>query len=104
MSEPSESSPADSKAKCCQNPWLTCLFVSIFGMIAPPLLGLLGTVFGMVQAFDAVSKDGQGDPAALSEGISKSIVATAVGLCVSSLFLILFVISLVKVLSNRKKK
>ncbi len=83
---------------------MVCLIVSIFGMIVPPLFGLLGTVFGMVKAFDAVGKEGKGDPAALSEGISESIVATAFGLCISFLFLILFVISLVKVLSNRKKK
>ncbi|MDF1740403.1 MAG: MotA/TolQ/ExbB proton channel family protein [Verrucomicrobiales bacterium] len=104
MSESPIPSPAEPGAKCCQNPWVVSLIVSIFGIIVPPLVGVSGTVFGMVKAFDTIGTDGKADPAAFSEDISGSIVATAIGLGISFIFLIIFVISLVKVLSNRERK
>jgi len=45
-----------------------------------PLLGLLGTVLGMIKVFSAISISGLGDPQALSEGISEAMITTAVGL------------------------
>ncbi len=47
---------------------------------ASPLLGLLGTVMGMIRIFAAVSNAGIGDPQALSGGISEAMVTTATGL------------------------
>jgi len=47
-----------------------------------PLLGLLGTVLGMIKAFIAISTSGLGDPLALSEGISQAMLTTAVGLAI----------------------
>jgi biopolymer transport protein ExbB len=47
---------------------------------AAPLLGLLGTVLGMIKVFAAISISGLGDPQALSEGISEAMLTTAVGL------------------------
>lgn len=47
-----------------------------------PLLGLLGTVFGMIHMFAATSLAGLGDAKLLSEGISQAMFATAEGLCV----------------------
>ena len=49
---------------------------------AGPLLGLLGTVFGMIRMFSAVSLAGLGDPQVLSRGISEAMLTTAEGLCV----------------------
>jgi biopolymer transport protein ExbB len=49
---------------------------------AAPLLGLLGTVFGMIQMFSAVSLSGLGDPQVLSHGISVAMFTTAEGLCI----------------------
>ncbi|MBN1426550.1 MotA/TolQ/ExbB proton channel family protein [Candidatus Fermentibacteria bacterium] len=49
---------------------------------AAPLLGLLGTVTGMIKLFGAISLSGLGDPQALSEGISEAILTTAVGLAI----------------------
>ena len=49
---------------------------------ASPLLGLLGTVFGMIQMFSAVSLAGLGDPQVLSKGISVAMLTTAEGLCI----------------------
>jgi biopolymer transport protein ExbB len=48
-----------------------------------PLLGLLGTVLGMVAVFDAITTEGLGNPQVLSDGISKALVTTVAGLCVA---------------------
>ena len=45
-----------------------------------PLLGLLGTVLGMIKTFASISAAGLGDPQVLSEGISEAMITTAVGL------------------------
>ncbi|WP_395374125.1 MotA/TolQ/ExbB proton channel family protein [Marinicella sp. W31] len=48
-----------------------------------PLLGLLGTVTGMISTFDIITEFGTGDPKLLSEGISIALVTTEVGLAVA---------------------
>src|ERR1039457_5092896 len=48
-----------------------------------PLLGLLGTVTGIIKAFNATHAGGAGDPRMLSRGIAEALVATAAGLCVA---------------------
>lgn len=48
-----------------------------------PLLGLLGTVLGMVEVFNAITARGLGNPQILSDGISKALVTTVAGLCVA---------------------
>lgn len=48
-----------------------------------PLLGLLGTVTGMIIAFSEISQQGTGDPAALADGIGQALVTTAAGLIVA---------------------
>jgi len=49
-----------------------------------PILGLLGTVFGMIEAFHVVAYSGElGNPALLAEGISKALTTTAAGLVVA---------------------
>lgn len=48
-----------------------------------PLLGLLGTVSGMIRAFNALAAGGAGDPALLAGGISEALLTTAAGLCVA---------------------
>jgi biopolymer transport protein ExbB len=45
-----------------------------------PLLGLLGTVIGMVQLFEDVAKKGLGDPTMISRGIYEALTATMTGL------------------------
>jgi biopolymer transport protein ExbB len=60
-------------------------FLNTLGTIAgvAPLLGLLGTVTGIIKAFNAIQAGGVGDPQALSGGISEALVTTAAGLCVA---------------------
>ena len=47
------------------------------------LLGLLGTVTGMIRAFAVVSAQGTGDPSALAGGIGQALITTAAGLFVA---------------------
>ena len=48
-----------------------------------PLMGLLGTILGMIRAFDAIARAGAGDPAAVASGISEALITTATGLIVA---------------------
>lgn len=48
-----------------------------------PLIGLLGTILGMIRAFDAIARSGAGDPAAVASGISEALITTATGLIVA---------------------
>lgn len=50
---------------------------------ASPLLGLLGTVTGMIQTFKSITVFGTGDPAVLSDGISVALITTEYGLIVA---------------------
>jgi biopolymer transport protein ExbB len=47
---------------------------------AAPLLGLLGTIFGIMETFNALAAGGVSDPAAVSRGIGTALIATAVGI------------------------
>lgn len=48
-----------------------------------PLLGLLGTVTGMIATFQSISLFGTGDPKLMASGISQALVTTMLGLCVA---------------------
>jgi biopolymer transport protein ExbB len=48
-----------------------------------PLLGLLGTVWGMIEAFNVIALQGVGTPATLGGGISQALITTAAGLTVA---------------------
>ncbi len=60
-------------------------FLNTLGTIAgiSPLLGLLGTVTGIIRAFDAIQAGGMGSPRTLSGGIAEALVCTVAGLCVA---------------------
>jgi len=60
-------------------------FLNTLGTIAliSPLLGLLGTVFGLISMFFAVMVSGVGDPLKMAGGIGEALVCTATGLCVA---------------------
>ena len=57
----------------------------ILGIIAhvAPMLGLLGTVTGMIDAFKDLSKFGAGDPTIVADSISKALITTAAGLSIA---------------------
>jgi biopolymer transport protein ExbB len=56
--------------------------MAVLGAIAP-LLGLLGTVTGMIATFKVITLYGTGDPKLMSSGISEALIATKWGLCVA---------------------
>jgi biopolymer transport protein ExbB len=53
-----------------------------------PLLGLLGTVVGMIGSFDIMSEAGMGQPHAVTGGVAEALIATATGLLIAILTLI----------------
>ncbi|MCG6871650.1 MAG: MotA/TolQ/ExbB proton channel family protein [Gammaproteobacteria bacterium] len=59
-------------------------YLNMLGTIAAitPLLGLLGTVIGMIKVFAAITSVGVGDPTVLAGGISEALITTAAGLTV----------------------
>lgn len=67
-------------------------FLNTLGTIASisPLLGLLGTVIGMISVFAAITRHGVGDPGALAGGISQAMITTAAGLTVAIVSLIFY--------------
>jgi len=60
-------------------------FLNMLGTIAAvsPLMGLLGTVTGIIVAFNAITHTGVGDPKVLSGGIGQALITTAAGLIVA---------------------
>lgn len=68
-----------------------------------PLLGLLGTVMGMLQVFDAMALSKSSDTRAMADGISHAMIATMTGLVVSvlGLFFSSFFAARVRVESER---
>jgi len=63
--------------------------LSTIGNITP-LLGLLGTVFGMVKAFNVIAIMGVGKPEALAGGISEALLTTAFGLSIAIPTIVIF--------------
>lgn len=60
-------------------------YMNTLGTIAAitPLLGLLGTVIGMIKVFSVITAEGVGNPAVLAGGISEALITTAAGLSVA---------------------
>ena len=60
-------------------------FLSLLAVLAgiAPMLGLLGTVTGMIRTFDVIRLFGSGDPGIMAGGISEALVATATGLVIA---------------------
>lgn len=60
-------------------------YLGLLGTITTisPLLGLLGTVLGMIRAFTIIAAEGRGTPATLGGGISEALITTAAGLFVA---------------------
>jgi biopolymer transport protein ExbB len=62
--------------------------LAVFAGVAP-MLGLLGTVAGIIATFEVISQIGRGDPALMAGGISEALVATGTGLFVAIPLLVL---------------
>ncbi|PCJ86478.1 MAG: energy transducer TonB [Thiotrichaceae bacterium] len=58
------------------------MLLKVIAVVAP-LMGLLGTVTGMIVTFQAITLFGTGDPKLMAGGISQALVTTVLGLCVA---------------------
>jgi len=60
-------------------------FLGILGTVGniAPLLGLLGTILGMIVAFESIAASGTGDPRVVAGGISQALITTATGLIIA---------------------
>ncbi|MDR3436874.1 MotA/TolQ/ExbB proton channel family protein [Telmatospirillum sp.] len=66
------------KAKLHRHVWILDTVVT-----AAPLLGLLGTILGIIDTFAALATSGVSDPSAVSQGIGTALYATALGISVA---------------------
>ena len=73
-----------SEAGLKEMPGLTkgLLFIKVISVVAP-LMGLLGTVTGMIKTFQVITLYGAGDPKMMAGGISQALVTTVLGLVVA---------------------
>jgi len=73
-----------SEAALKEMPGLTkgLLFIKVISVVAP-LMGLLGTVTGMIKTFQVITLYGAGDPKMMAGGISQALVTTVLGLVVA---------------------
>jgi len=60
-------------------------FLAVLGTVGniSPLLGLLGTILGMIVAFESIAASGTGDPRVVAGGISQALITTAAGLIIA---------------------
>ena len=87
--DPDEFDPAamekameESSAAELAGPYVFISYLSTIANISP-MVGLLGTVSGMIKAFDTIAKEGMGKPELLANNISEALVTTASGLIVA---------------------
>jgi len=79
------------------------IWISAAALVIPPLIGLGGTVIGMIGAMDTMGLEGGIDPEALAENISLAMITTAGGLVVSLLALPVFIIAIVLFIKSRRE-
>lgn len=77
-----ESAMEDALAKEVSTLGTRVRYLSVIGVVSP-MLGLTGTVIGMIHAFSVIGQSGIGDPSALAAAIGEVLVATASGLFVA---------------------
>ena len=71
------------------------IWATVF-VIVPPLLGALGTVVGMVQAFGVLGETGHADPAELAGDISFALLTTMWGLIIAAPAFVFLLIAMVR--------
>lgn len=70
-------------------PRLQCRLVWLDTIITvAPLLGLLGTVTGMISAFQVIGRSGASQPTAITGGVAEALIATATGLTIAIVTLV----------------
>lgn len=72
------------------------IWISIACVLVPPLIGLAGTLIGMVGAFGELSQTGGADPEALAGDISTAMLATFWGLVLSAPAFVVLMIAVIR--------
>ncbi|MSU26784.1 MAG: MotA/TolQ/ExbB proton channel family protein [Pedosphaera sp.] len=85
------SAVSDDHVRRRRNFWLRAIWISVVGVIVPPMFGLIGTVFGMVRAFGNLSQTVETDHEAMARNISVSLLSTAWGLVISTIAFIVLI-------------
>ena len=75
----------DSRTQLAKHLWMLDTIVT-----ASPLLGLLGTILGIIDTFTALARSGISDPSGVSAGIGTALFATALGISVALFGLLFF--------------
>lgn len=83
-------SRAGDEAQQIEQAFTRGLWILETTVTAAPLLGLLGTIIGMMQSFGLIGASGLVDPTAVTAGVAEALVATAIGLFVALLALFAF--------------
>jgi ABC-type Fe3+ transport system permease subunit len=76
--------------------WFRAIWISLAVVVIPPVLGLAGTVIGMIRAFSTLAEYGEGDPEALAGDIATAMLSTAWALLISALGLLALIAVLVR--------
>ncbi|MEO0510915.1 MAG: MotA/TolQ/ExbB proton channel family protein [Verrucomicrobiota bacterium] len=72
----------NAAAKELSGPYVIVNYLSIIAALAP-MVGLLGTVSGMVKAFNSIASEGMGKPELLADNISEALITTASGMSIA---------------------
>jgi biopolymer transport protein ExbB len=79
--QPIKDAVEESSSEELATPFVYINYLSIVGTLSP-MVGLLGTVSGMVKAFNAIAAEGVGNPQALADNISEALITTATGMII----------------------
>lgn len=79
--QPAKEAVEESSSEELATPFVYINYLSIVGTLSP-MVGLLGTVSGMIKAFNAIAAEGVGNPQALADNISEALITTATGMII----------------------
>jgi len=79
--ESMEKAMEEASVEELSGPFVYINYLSVIASLAP-MVGLLGTVSGMVKAFNAIAAQGVGQPQALANNISEALITTATGMII----------------------
>lgn len=97
---PSSSEAPDPDRPRKRRFWKRMIWVSVIGTLLPPVLGLAGTVFGMMRAFATLAASGTADTEALAKPIASTLLATVFGLLLCVPSVIFLIVSIVRFRAN----
>jgi biopolymer transport protein ExbB/TolQ len=76
--------------------WFRAIWISVAGIIIPPLFGLIATIVGMIGAFGELSSTGEADPEELAGDISMSLLTTMWGFVISFVAFLVLIYVLIR--------